>query len=508
MESSYKFASGYFVAMPTCRFVGMRVKGILRTVSSAGFLWCSVASAEQPAAFSTGNAPTIEARLSEKERATEQLEMLGFPSNGEAFIRTIISGHRPLIDLYLAAGIDPNATDGEGHTALLAAALSHDWDLAARLLEAGADPQKADRHGVTPLMAAATAGHLSTLKVLRDHGADPLAGDENGRTACHYAIAARQTAVLQQLLDSGVPLPGPAQDGRAPASLALETNDRAIIDLVFAKQSGQIPWDATARAAFAAALAQRDVSFGKLLLSKFAGCPAPDDASQPLLAYAVARDDCQQLQTLLECGANPNVVLDKPGDAVFHDLLPANFVRFYVEREPGVTALDVAAGLNRVECIKILLDKGANKNQLTGKSRFYALYFAAWADSPEALQILLGNAPSRDETRIEISLANQRATFIKDGVQILSTEISTGRAGFDTKTGDYVITDKHLEHHSTLYHNASMPFFMRLSFQAFGLHEGYVTGRPASHGCIRLPGEAARRLFKEAPIGTWVSITR
>ena len=53
-----------------------------------------------------------------------------------------------------------------------------------------------------------------------------------------------------------------------------------------------------------------------------------------------------------------------------------------------------------------------------------------------------------------------------------------------------------------------MPYFMRLSCAAFGLHEGYVTGRPASHGCVRLPGEAARRLYTEAPIGTWVSIKR
>ena len=485
------------------------MRGILRTVWSAGFLGYSFASAEQPALPSADKSPTIEARLSEKDRATEELEMLGSPSNGEAFIRTIISKHRPLIDLYLAAGMDPNATDAEGHTALLAAALSHDWDLVSRLLEAGADPKKTDPHGVTPLMAAATAGHLSTIKALRDHGADPQAADDSGRTACHYAIAARQLAVLQQLLDSGVPLPGPARDGRDPATLAFETNDRAIIDLVLARQSGQVPWSPAARAAFAAAVTQRDVSFGKLILSKFAGCPAPDDASQPLLAYAVAQDDRLQLQTLLDCGADPNVILEKPGDAVFHDLLPANFVRYYVEREPGMTSLDIAAGLKRIECIKLLLDNGANKNLLTrGKSHFYALYFAAWAESPEGLQILLGNAPDRDDTRIEISLDDQRATFIKDGVKILSTEISTGRAGFDTKTGDYIITDKHLEHHSTLYHNASMPFFMRLSFQAFGLHEGYVTGRPASHGCIRLPGEVARRLFKEAPVGTWVSITR
>ena len=51
-----------------------------------------------------------------------------------------------------------------------------------------------------------------------------------------------------------------------------------------------------------------------------------------------------------------------------------------------------------------------------------------------------------------------------------------------------------------------MPYFMRLSCQDFGLHEDRVTGRPAAHGCVRLPGKVARRLFSEVPIGTWASI--
>ena len=110
--------------------------------------------------------------------------------------------------------------------------------------------------------------------------------------------------------------------------------------------------------------------------------------------------------------------------------------------------------------------------------------------------------------RIEISLNNQRATYYRNGKEVISTIISTGREGFGTRPGEYVITDKDRYHHSTIYQNASMPYFMRLSCAAFGLHEGYVTGRPASHGCIRLPGEVARRLYSEAPIGTWVSIKR
>ena len=68
-----------------------------------------------------------------------------------------------------------------------------------------------------------------------------------------------------------------------------------------------------------------------------------------------------------------------------------------------------------------------------------------------------------------------------------------------------MITDKNLVHRSTIY-KVDMPFFMRLNCKDFGMHEGVVPGYPASHGCIRLPGAMARRLFKEIPIGTLVSI--
>jgi lipoprotein-anchoring transpeptidase ErfK/SrfK len=123
------------------------------------------------------------------------------------------------------------------------------------------------------------------------------------------------------------------------------------------------------------------------------------------------------------------------------------------------------------------------------------------------MQMLLGpECPKPEQLRIEISLAMQRATIIRDGVETMHTSISTGRPGFSTKTGRFVITDKHLEHHSTIYHNASMPYFMRLSGRDFGMHEGVVPGYPASHGCIRLPGDTARKLFKEIPIGTLVTI--
>lgn len=70
-----------------------------------------------------------------------------------------------------------------------------------------------------------------------------------------------------------------------------------------------------------------------------------------------------------------------------------------------------------------------------------------------------------------------------------------------------MVTDKHQTHVSSIY-KVKMPFFMRLNCRDFGMHEGHVPDYPASHGCIRLPADIARRLFKEVPIGTLVTIAK
>jgi hypothetical protein len=56
---------------------------------------------------------------------------------------------------------------------------------------------------------------------------------------------------------------------------------------------------------------------------------------------------------------------------------------------------------------------------------------------------------------------------------------------------------------------AKMPYFLRLTGDGVGLHAGPIPrpGHPASHGCIRLPGALAERLFSQVPVGTPVTIT-
>jgi hypothetical protein len=61
---------------------------------------------------------------------------------------------------------------------------------------------------------------------------------------------------------------------------------------------------------------------------------------------------------------------------------------------------------------------------------------------------------------------------------------------------------------STLYDDASMPYFLRLNAGATGLHEGFVPRQPASHGCIRVLRGTAQRLFASTQLGDPVTIVK
>jgi ankyrin repeat protein len=443
-----------------------------------------------------------------KQRAIERLDALGVTRDGPSLVRVVSASHRPVIDLLLAAGVDVNAPDQRGRSALIAAALARDWSTVARLIAAGANVQHADETGLTPLMAAAMGGNLVTAQELLSRGADPTATDRGGHTALHYAIGAGQLSLVDRLLQTNLPFPPDCCEGKDLVAHALETHNEEIIETILSRATPLTRWSHEACDVLNGALHNSNLRLAKSLISKHTAPPTPAEDAQPYLAYAVARGDLKLLQTLLECGADPNVTLDSADDADFRTAIAKSAVRYYLDKSPGITPLMVAAGCARPDHVKVLLEHGANRTQYTkGRMQLLALYFAAWADCPEAVQLLVGGTPpSRDELRVEVNLSRQRATLLKDGAAVFSTEISSGKSGKPTPVGEFVITDKQVEHRSTIYHNASMPFFMRLSCRDFGMHEGYVTGRPASHGCIRLPGSAARKFFKELPIGTWVSV--
>lgn len=98
-----------------------------------------------------------------------------------------------------------------------------------------------------------------------------------------------------------------------------------------------------------------------------------------------------------------------------------------------------------------------------------------------------------------VSLPEQTLSAYRNGIRIAYSSISTGVKGRSTPAGVFTILEKEVTHFSNKYHHAPMPYMQRLTWEGVALHGGDLPGYPASHGCIRLPREFAKKLFSYDP---------
>ena len=133
-----------------------------------------------------------------------------------------------------------------------------------------------------------------------------------------------------------------------------------------------------------------------------------------------------------------------------------------------------------------------------------------------------------------IKLGEQRAYFYKSNTLVGISTISTGREGLETKTGNCIIQDEicvssrfgdyddasgkqiHPEGYrprkdpmppGAKYDGAKMYTSPVRIVGGTGMHEGFLPGYPASHGCIRMPGFMAQAFFRNVELGTPVEVT-
>ena len=95
-----------------------------------------------------------------------------------------------------------------------------------------------------------------------------------------------------------------------------------------------------------------------------------------------------------------------------------------------------------------------------------------------------------------VSLRSQRITVYDAKGWILRAPVSSGTKGRETPAGIFSVIQKVEEHYSNLYDDAFMPHMQRITWSGIALHGGVLPGRPASHGCIRLPFDFAERAVR------------
>jgi lipoprotein-anchoring transpeptidase ErfK/SrfK len=106
---------------------------------------------------------------------------------------------------------------------------------------------------------------------------------------------------------------------------------------------------------------------------------------------------------------------------------------------------------------------------------------------------------------VRIDLTRQLLSVFRGGHEIGSAVILYGTDRKPTPSGIFPILEKDADHYSHSY-DAPMPFMLRLTNDGVAIHGNNVREGWASHGCIGVPVEFARRLFAVARKGDLVAI--
>jgi lipoprotein-anchoring transpeptidase ErfK/SrfK len=110
------------------------------------------------------------------------------------------------------------------------------------------------------------------------------------------------------------------------------------------------------------------------------------------------------------------------------------------------------------------------------------------------------------DPKVVVGLADQLAYLYRGQDLVAVAAISSGTDEHPTPEGIFEVRLKKPMHRSIKYENAPMPFMQMFDQYGTALHAGHNPGYPASHGCVRLPAEFAKRLYSVTDLGATVMI--
>src|SRR5437763_5716686 len=108
-------------------------------------------------------------------------------------------------------------------------------------------------------------------------------------------------------------------------------------------------------------------------------------------------------------------------------------------------------------------------------------------------------------TWIRVDLKSQLISVFRSGHEIGTAVIVYGADDKQTPGGRLRILGKARDHRSSIY-DADMPYTLRLTDDGVSIHASSVRWGAATHGCIGVPPEFAKRLFATASVGDEVFV--
>lgn len=247
-----------------------------------------------------------------------------------------INGHQAVLKRLLEDGVDLEAKDKYGRTALSRAAREGYQKGVESLIESGANLDSKDMNGWTPLSWAAYNGHETVVESLLEKGANLESRDESGWTPLLWAAHNGHEIVVELLLEKGANLESGDDSGGTPLSWAAHNGHETVVELFLKKGANLESGDDSGGTPLSWAAHNGHEMVVKLLLKKGANLEAEiADGRTPLL-LAISHGHDKVVKLLLEEGAETE------------------------SRKSSWKPLSLAAQNGHDTIIKILLEKGAD----------------------------------------------------------------------------------------------------------------------------------------------------
>jgi ankyrin repeat protein len=247
------------------------------------------------------------------------------------------------VALLLRAKANVNAMNHYGVPPVAVACTSGSAAIVKLLLEAGADANATMKGGETVLMLASRSGNVETVKALLARGAKHDARERHGQTALMWAAAEGNTAVVRTLIEAGADIKATLESGFTPYFLAVR---EGRLDTVRAFLAAGIDVNATV---------PRPDNAPRSTAGSYI---RPVDRGTSALLLAVQNGHFELAIALVDAGADPNDV--RSGFTALHTI---SWVRKPDSSDNSDPAPAAGAGrLTSLEFVREIVKRGANVN--------------------------------------------------------------------------------------------------------------------------------------------------
>jgi hypothetical protein len=109
--------------------------------------------------------------------------------------------------------------------------------------------------------------------------------------------------------------------------------------------------------------------------------------------------------------------------------------------------------------------------------------------------------------RAMLSTGAQRLYLLEGDKIILATPVTVGKPSTPTPRGNFRIYSKQIERRRASSPGAGYPMTYWMEFlPAYGMHWGFMDSKPDTHGCVRIPLKAAKKVFTLVRVGTPLNV--